>query len=124
MNVFSCTGNIGNDAETRHTPGGEAVVNFNLAVKSGYGDRAATTWIRCAMWGKRGTAVAEYLTKGQLVGVTGELTNRKYEKDGQEKYSLELRVNDLTLLGKKDAEPQRAQQSSQPRDDFDMSVPF
>jgi len=41
------------------------------------------------------------LLKGQQIGINGELTNRKYvAKDGTEKYSLEVRLNDLTLLGK------------------------
>ena len=100
MNVFNFTGNLGNEAEMRYTAGGDPIVNFSVAVKAGYGDKATTTWIRCAMWGKRGEAVIEYLKKGTMVGISGELSNREYkDKDGQTRYSLEVRVNDLTLLG-------------------------
>ncbi|MBK6585403.1 MAG: single-stranded DNA-binding protein [Gammaproteobacteria bacterium] len=122
MNSWNFTGNIGNDAETRHIPSGEAVVGFNVAVKSGYGDKAVTTWVRCAIWGKRGEAVAPYLLKGQLVGIVGEVTNRKYEKDGQEKFSLDVRVSDLTLLGKKDEAREPATRSAQV--DFNDPIPF
>lgn len=123
MNNWSFTGNLGKDAETRYTAGGEAIVNFSVAVKAGYGDKAITTWVRCSMFGKRGDAVAQYLVKGQLVGVTGEAALRGWkDKDGVEKQSLEVRVNDLTLLGKSDgAKPASA--PAQPAADFE-DIPF
>lgn len=111
MNVFSFTGNLGKDAETSDV-GSSVLTEFNVAVKSGYGDKAVTTWVRCNFWGDRGEAVAPYLLKGTQVGVVGELTNRPYNKDGVEKYSLEVRVNDVTLLGKKDGSTGSASQSS------------
>ena len=105
MNVFSFTGNLGKDAEQRFTQGGDSIVTFSVAVKAGYGDKAVTTWVRCNIWGKRGESVLPYLTKGAQVGVSGELANREYkDKDGQARYSLEVRVNDVTLLGGKQAE--------------------
>lgn len=100
MNSWNFTGNLGGDAETRFLPNGDAVVNFSVAVKAGYGDKAVTTWARCSMFGKRGEAVAQYLLKGSQVGVVGEVQLRPWTgKDGIEKQSLEVRVNDLTLLG-------------------------
>ena len=107
MNVWAFTGNLGRDAETKFV-GDTSVTEFSVAVKSGYGDKESTTWPKCQMWGQRGEKVALYLTKGQLVGISGEVTLREYEKkDGTGKgYSLEVRVNDLTLLGKKgDVQP-------------------
>lgn len=116
MNIWNFTGNLGKDAETRFTPSGDAVVQFSVGVKSGYGDKATTTWSRCAMWGKRGEAVAQYLTKGQLVGISGEVTLREFtNKEGIKQSSLEVRVNDLTLLGKKDGEATRQQPAPQSR---------
>lgn len=94
------------------------------------------------MWGKRGEAVAQYLTKGQLVGISGEVTLREFtDRDGQKRSSLEVRVNDLSLLGgKRDGEqsaprsesaPAQNQQRSAPAqnnggafDDFEDSIPF
>lgn len=111
MNAWQFTGNIGKDAESRFLPNGDPVVSFSVGVKSGYGDKATTTWARCAMFGKRAESVSSYLTKGQLVGISGEVTLREWnDKEGQKRSSLEVRVNDLTLLGKKDG-----QQAAQPR---------
>ena len=111
MNAWQFTGNIGKDAESRFLPNGDPVVSFSVGVKSGYGDKATTTWARCSMFGKRGESVSQYLTKGQLVGISGEVRLREWnDEQGQKRSSLEVRVNDLTLLGKKDG-----QQAAQPR---------
>lgn len=111
MNAWQFTGNIGKDAESRFLPNGDPVVSFSVGVKSGYGEKATTTWARCSMFGKRGESVSQYLTKGQLVGISGEVRLREWnDEQGQKRSSLEVRVNDLTLLGKKDG-----QQAAQPR---------
>lgn len=125
MNVWNFTGNLGKDAEQRHTTNGDSVVSFSVAVKSGFGKNEATTWANCTIWGKRGESVLPYLNKGQLVGVSGEATLREYEtKEGKGK-SLDVRVNDLTLLGKGDK--QEVSQESRPQakvDDFESDLPF
>jgi len=134
MNNWNFTGRLAKDAESKFLPNGDAIVNFSCAVDSGYGDKKKTTWPNCAMFGKRGEAVAPYLLKGTQVAISGELTNREYtDKDGNKRYSLDVRVNDLTLIGgKKDNEPQREaqparKQASNQTDSFaDMSddIPF
>lgn len=135
MNVFVCSGNLGNNAEQRTTQGGTAVCQFSLAVTSGYGDKKQTTWVRCNLWGNRGESLAPYLLKGTQVVVSGEISLRTWEKDGKEKTSLELRVNDLTLVGGK-REGTQTQQASAPArnnapepaggayNDFDQDIPF
>ena len=121
MNNWNFTGNLGNDAEQRFTANSESIVNFSVAVKSGYGENASTTWAKCSMWGKRGEAVAQYLTKGQLVGVSGEVTLRPWkDKEGVEKFSLEVRVNDLTLLGGKAKRSNTKTESGPAIDDTDL----
>jgi len=115
VNNWNFTGNLGGDAESRFTPTGDAVVQFSVGVKSGYGEKATTTWARCAMWGKRAAAVAQYLKKGQLVGISGEVTLREFtNKDGNKQSSLEVRVNDLTLLGSKNSNDSAAPAQSKP----------
>ncbi len=103
MNVWNFTGNIGRDAEQRFVGSGDSVVSFSVAVSSGWGDKKTTTWVKCSMWGKRGESVLPYLNKGQQVAVSGEATLREYDKkDGSGKgHSMELRVNDVTLVGAK-----------------------
>lgn len=132
MNVWSFTGNIGRDAESRFLPDGTAIVSFSVAVKSGFGKSESTVWPKCTIFGKRGESLAQYLAKGTQVGVSGEVSNREWEdKEGNKRLSLEVRVNDVTLLGgRKDAAPEphreRAPQSSAPSpatfDDDD--IPF
>ena len=130
MNSWNFTGNLGQDAKERFTQSGDSIVSFSVGVKAGYGDKATTTWANCAMFGKRGESVLPYLRKGQLVGIVGDLNNREYQKDGQSRYSLDVRVNDLTLLGKKDSQP-AIQERQQPApdagtymDDASSDVPF
>ena len=137
MNSWNFTGHIGEDCNTRFTQSGDSVVSFSVGVKSGFGDKATTTWAKCAMFGKRGEAVAPYLKKGTLVGVVGEVNNREYQdKEGQKRYSLDVRVNDLTLLGGKSdrSESTPIQPKQEPRnaqgapktsfDGMDDDIPF
>lgn len=102
MNIFTCTTRLYKDAEQRYTQGGDSIVSFKGAVDSGYGQNKATTWIKFTMFGKRGESLLPYLIDKTQVAVSGELTNREYtDKEGQKRYSLEVRVNDVTLLGSK-----------------------
>ena len=102
MNNLSATGGIGADAALRYTPGGDPVCSFSFALSSGFGDKKLTTWLNANLWGSRAETLAPMLLKGTKVGIVGELTNRPYkDKNGNEKFSLEVRVSDLTLLGSK-----------------------
>ena len=135
MNAWSFTGNLGRDCDTRYTQSGDAVVSFSVGVKAGFGDKATTTWANCSMFGKRGEAVSAYLKKGTLVGIVGEVNLRDYQdKEGQKRYSLDVRVNDLTLLGGKQSgdsatseKPQQRNAQGAPRtsiEDMDSDIPF
>lgn len=135
MNVFTFSGNLGKDCRTGNS-GGSSVVNFAVAVRSGYGQNEQTLWVDCALWGKRGDSLAQYLTKGQKVVVSGELGSR--EHDG--KTYLTCRVNEVTLAGSREdavTSPQQprppvsgvnAQQPNPrapaPANNFDEDVPF
>ena len=128
MNSFNFTGNLGNDCRTGNA-GGTAVVNFSVAVKSGWGDEAKTIWVDVALWGKQAeSGLVGYLTKGQQVAVCGELGTREHEG----KTYLTVRANSVDLIGgKSDSAPspsrpvhQAATASPAPSDDFDESIPF
>ena len=59
-----------------------------------------TQWFRVDFWGKRGERIKDYLTKGQRVFVDGRLRVRDYEdRDGKARYSLDVRADDVVLLG-------------------------
>ena len=133
MNVLIITGNLGKQAEQRFTPAGDSVVSFSVAVKSGYGDKAKTTWVKCQMWGTRGEGVLPYLVKGQLVGVSGEFSMNEWtNKEGQKVSTPECRVAELTLLGgKKDSASTSQQNPANSNkapagsfDDMDDDCPF
>lgn len=130
MNNLCATGRIGKDCETRFTQGGDAITSFALAIDSGYGEKKITTWLNCSMFGKRGESVAPYLKKGGQVAISGELTNRPYtDKSGNERLSLDLRVNDLTLIGgKPDRQEQITPKPTATRepgeDDGEDDIPF
>lgn len=100
MNLLTAIVRLSKDAEVRFLSDGSPVAQLNMALQSGYGDKAVTTWLTGNLFGKRAESLAPMLKKGQQIGISGELTNRKYiAKDGTEKYSLEVRLNDVTLLG-------------------------
>jgi single-strand DNA-binding protein len=101
MNVLNAIVRLSKDAELRFLADGTPVAQLNMALQSGYGEKAVTSWLTGNMFGKRAETLAPMLKKGQQVGIVGELTNRKYTaKDGTDKYSLEVRLTDITLLGK------------------------
>ena len=89
-------GNIGKDAETREA-GGNTVTSFSVASSTKKGREETTTWVNCSLWGNRGPALAQYLTKGKQVCVSGSLTTRVYN----DKTYVELNVNDVKLMGGK-----------------------
>ena len=104
MNIFIFSGHLGSDAETRYTSDGKPVTVFSVASTSGWGDRQVTTWIRCNAWGDRYLNIAQYLTKGKKVTVSGEFSQREWQaQDGTTKYSCEVRVSDIDLPPRDDA---------------------
>lgn len=131
MNNCTFISNVGRDAEVRFLQNGTAVAQFSIAVNSGYGDKQTTSWVNCAMYGDRAEKVAPYIAKGSRIGVSGEISLRTFKaKDGTEKTSLELRVNELTLLGNKDDKPakenkpQARKTQSDGFDNMDDDIPF
>src|SRR6476469_8823657 len=106
VNKVIFVGNLGRDAELRYTPGGAAVATLNLATTEVWNDKASgqkqekTEWHRIVLWGKSAEALSEYLTKGKQIYVEGRLQTRKWQdKDGNDKYSTEIRSDRIVLLG-------------------------
>lgn len=131
MKSITIAGNIGKDAVTRTTPNGEKVTGWSVAVEERNGQDKRSIWFDCTLWGKRGESLAQYLTKGGKVAVSGELSTRDHEG----KTYLTIRVDQVTLQGgKPDGERQeRSQQSSgygaggsanSGRSDMDDDLPF
>jgi single-strand DNA-binding protein len=106
VNKVILVGNLGRDAELRYTPGGAAVATLNLATTEVWNDKASgqkqekTEWHRIVLWGKSAESLSEYLTKGKQIYVEGRLQTRKWQdKDGNDKYTTEIRGDRIVLLG-------------------------
>ena len=111
MNLFTFTGNLGNPAEVKYLPNGNAVCEFSVAVKSGYGDKEKTNWVRCAMFGKKADGqLPSYLQKGTQVAISGELELQEWEGQNGKGAALSVRVENLDLIGGK---PQGQSQGAQ-----------
>lgn len=95
MQFMTIAGRIGRDAETRTTQGGDSVTGFTVAVDYRQGRDKATNWYRVSLWGKRGEALAQYLTKGVSVTVAGEFSLSEYEGRPQ----LNIRASEIALQG-------------------------
>jgi single-strand DNA-binding protein len=105
VNKVILVGNLGRDAELRYTPGGAAVATLNMATTEVWNDKGGqrqekTEWHRVIFWGKVAESLTEYLTKGKQVYVEGRLQTRQWDdKDGNKRYTTEIRGDKLVLLG-------------------------
>lgn len=129
MNSITVAGQLGKDSEVRFLPNGDPVANFSVADSQGK-DKDAIWW-NCQLFGKRAESLSQYLVKGQAVTITGSVSQRKYtDKNGQERISTDVRVNDVALQGgKREAAPQQRQQAPKPSnpggfEDMNDDVPF
>lgn len=111
LNKATLIGNLGKDAEMRYTQGGQAVATFSLATTETWTDKDGqrqekTEWHRLVLWGKQAESLNQYLIKGKQVYIEGRLQTRKWTgKDGVERYTTEVNVNRVVLLGGGDGGP-------------------
>ena len=105
VNKVILVGNLGRDAELRYTPGGAAVATLNMATTEVWNDKGGqrqekTEWHRIVLWGKTAESLNEYLTKGKQIYVEGRLQTRQWDdKDGNKRYTTEIRGDRIVLLG-------------------------
>src|SRR5471032_1901104 len=105
VNKVILVGNLGRDAELRYTPGGAAVATLNMATTEVWNDKGGqrqekTEWHRIVLWGKTAESLNEYLTKGKQIYVEGRLQTRQWDdKDGNKRYTTEIRGDKIVLLG-------------------------
>ena len=126
MNIYTATGRLTKDAETRFTQSGMAICNFTTAVDYGYGDNKGANFIRCSLFGERAKGkLPEYLLKGTQVAVSGELKIREYDdKDGHKRTSVELNVDRLDLIGGKPRQDEQHRSGSSSTNPFADDTPF
>jgi single-strand DNA-binding protein len=109
VNKVIIVGNLGADPETRYTPGGDAICNIRVATTDTWKDKAtgekkeATEWHRISFYGKLAEIAGQYLRKGSQVYVEGSLRTRKWQdKDGQDRYTTEIRADTMQMLGRRE----------------------
>lgn len=98
MNVCTFIGRLGKDPDMRYTTNGKAVASFSLAVNRD-GKKDESDWINFVAWEKTAEVIAQYCHKGDLLGVTGQLQQRSWEKDGQKHTVHEVKVNRIDFCG-------------------------
>ena len=147
LNLAQIIGRLGRDPELRYTSSGQAVCSLNVATDESYTDRDGNKveraeWHRVSAFGKIAESCANYLAKGSLVYVEGNLTTRKWQdQNGQERFTTEIKAKSVQFLDRRNDDQRGgdARQSRQGRQDrnnmaqprggsesrqFDSEVPF
>ena len=141
VNKAIIVGNIGKDPDVRYSASGDAMCNITVATSENWKDKATgekkelTEWHRISFFGKLAEIAGQYLKKGSQVYVEGSIRTRKWtDKEGQERYTTEIRGDEMKMLGGKqnsaNVPAQKApdsanSQKSKPKfDDLDDSIPF
>lgn len=121
LNKVLIIGNLGRDPETRYAPSGDAITNITVATTETWKDKAsgekreATEWHRVAFFGKLAEIAGQYLRKGSQVYVEGRLQTRKWQdKDGQDRYTTEIRADEMKMLSGKSEGAAPSQPASKP----------
>ena len=104
INKVILVGNLGQDPEVKYTAGGAAVTTLSLATSESWKDKDTgqdqekTEWHRVVLWRRLAEIAGEYLKKGSKVYIEGQLQTRKWEQDGQTRYTTEVVGRDMQFL--------------------------
>lgn len=106
VNKVILIGRLGKDPETRYMPNGEAVTNAALATSENWKDKSGekqekTEWHNLVFYRRLAEVAGEYLKKGSQIYIEGKLQTRKWEKDGVTRFTTEVIVNEMHMLGGK-----------------------
>jgi single-strand DNA-binding protein len=105
VNKVIIIGNLGRDPEMRYLPSGDAVANLRIATTDKFKDKSGdmqevTEWHSVAFFGKTAEICGQYLKKGSQLYVEGSLRTRKWQdKDGNDRYTTEIRGDRMQMLG-------------------------
>jgi single-strand DNA-binding protein len=108
-NKVQLIGHLGNQPDVRTTESGKKLARFSVATNEVYraanGEKVTETqWHNLVAWGKVAEIAEKFLNKGSEVAIEGKLVSRSYtDKEGNKKYSTEVQVNEVLMLGEKKA---------------------
>ena len=121
-NKVFLVGRIGIDPELKYTQSGTPMTNFTLATDESFNDREGnrqerTEWHRIVVWNRQAETVCQYMSKGRQVLVEGSLQTRKWQdKQGQDRYTTEIRAQRVVFLGGGQQQGQNYEQAGQSKD--------
>ena len=106
LNQCNFIGRLGRDPETKYAQNGDAVCNFSLACSEQWKDKQGdkqekTEWVNVVIWGKLGEVAGQYLQKGSLCFISGKMSTRSWENDGEKKYATEIVAREMKMLSSK-----------------------
>lgn len=107
INQVTISGNLTRDPELRRTNGGTEVLSFGVAVNDRQENKSTGEWedypnfIDCTMFGTRAAKIAGMISKGSKVAIQGKLRYSSWEKDGQRRSKIEVIVNDIEFMSRK-----------------------
>jgi single-strand DNA-binding protein len=107
VNKVILVGRLGKDPETRYMTNGEAVTNVTLATSENWKDKNGekqekTEWHNLVFYRRLAEIAGEYLKKGSQIYVEGKIQTRKWQdKEGKDRYTTEIVVNEMQMLGSK-----------------------
>ena len=118
LNQCNFIGRLGNDPEVRYMPDGKVAANISIGCSEKWKDKQTgeqkerTEWVRGSAFGKLAEIMGEYLRKGSLVYISGKMQTRKWQdQSGQDRYSTEIVIGEMKMLGgKSDNQGQQQQQ--------------
>jgi len=106
VNKVILIGHLGKDPEVRYAANGDAICNFSLATSEEWKDKSTgekkslVEWHRINAFGKLGEICGQYLKKGSQAYIEGSIRTRKWtDKEGIERYTSEIRVDSMRMLG-------------------------
>ncbi|MBI9081613.1 MAG: single-stranded DNA-binding protein [Pseudodesulfovibrio sp.] len=101
LNKVMLIGHLGRDPEVRYTQAGLAIANISLATTEKFKGEDRTEWHRLVVFDKLAEICSQYLKKGSQVYFEGRIQTKEYEKDGIKRWSTEIVVNQMVMLGGK-----------------------
>jgi single-strand DNA-binding protein len=102
LNHVVLIGRLTRDAELKYTASGQAVCKFSIAVnrrrKNGDQWEDEANFFDIVLWGRQGESLNQYLVKGKMIGVEGELRQDRWQQDGQNRSKVEIVANNIQLI--------------------------
>ena len=130
INKVIIVGNLGQDPEIKYTAGGAAVTTLSIATSDSWKDKDSgmdqerTEWHRVVLWRRLAEVAGEYLKKGSKVYIEGQLQTRKWEQEGQTRYTTEIIARDMQFLDSRgSSNNESTQKSSEMNDQSAADVP-